>query len=74
MTMTTVGYGDITPKSNVEYAFANVTMLVVCIFFGYTLNRIGTLLNNINKRSEDVRKNLSIMNSFMKKHKVNYEL
>ena len=31
----------------IEYIFANVTMLVVCIVFGYMMNRIGTLLNTI---------------------------
>ena len=47
MTMTTVGYGDITPKNEVEYTFANITMLVVCIVFGYTINRIGMILTSI---------------------------
>lgn len=44
MTMTTVGYGDITPKNSTEYIFTNLTMLITCIVFGYTLNRIGWLL------------------------------
>ena len=47
MTMTTVGYGDITPKNNMEYLCANITMLVACIVFGYTMNRIGMLLSSL---------------------------
>ena len=55
MTMTTVGYGDITPKNYAEFLFANVTMLVVCILFGYTMNRIGMLLTNINLRNAELK-------------------
>lgn len=55
MTMTTVGYGDITPKNQQEYLCANFTMLVACIVFGYTMNRIGMLLTNINLRKADFK-------------------
>lgn len=55
MTMTTVGYGDITPKNVNEYVFANLTMLVSCIVFGYTLNRIGMLLSNIYLRKAEFK-------------------
>lgn len=47
MTVTTVGYGDITPKNVYEYLCADITMIVVCIVFGYTLNSIGNLISNI---------------------------
>lgn len=55
MTMTTVGYGDITPKNEFEYICANITMLAACIVFGYTMNRIGILLININMRKSDFK-------------------
>lgn len=55
MTMTTVGYGDITPKNEHEFMFANVTMLVACIVFGYTMNRIGMLLSTIHLRKAEFK-------------------
>ena len=45
--MTTVGYGDITPKNELEYLIANLTMLFACIFFAFTMNRVGTLLHSM---------------------------
>lgn len=55
MTMTTVGYGDITPKNKVEYIYADFIMLVSCIVFGYTMNRIGMLLTSISLRKADFK-------------------
>ena len=37
-TISTVGYGDITPKSPVETGFVVVAMLVSCSIFAYTFN------------------------------------
>lgn len=48
--MTTVGYGDITPKNQMEYIFANITMLVACVFFGSLMSQIASHLNEINSR------------------------
>ena len=36
VTMVTVGYGDITPASNIEYCLSIMTMLIGCGVFGYT--------------------------------------
>ena len=44
MTMTTVGYGDITPKNDIELICANCTMFLACGVFGYSINCIGLLV------------------------------
>ncbi len=44
MTMVTVGYGDITPKNNLELATANITMFVACGVFAFSVNSIGIIL------------------------------
>lgn len=72
--MTTVGYGDITPKNTNEYIFVNFTMLIACIVFGYTMNRIGMLLSNIHLRKADFNNNIAMLNIYMSTNKVDYEL
>ena len=44
MTMITVGYGDITPKNNIELLFANLTMFLACGVFAFSINSIGGLV------------------------------
>ena len=42
--MITVGYGDILPVNNGEMILNIVTMMIACGIFGYTLNKIGTIV------------------------------
>ena len=48
-TMLTVGYGDITPKNEVEMLFNILAMLFGCIMFGYSLNGIGEIIKRRSK-------------------------
>ena len=45
-TMTTVGYGDITPQNNTEMAYSVVIMILGGTVFGYIVGSIATLINN----------------------------
>lgn len=47
--MTTVGYGDITPKNNMEVFIATITMLLASAVFAFSINTIGIVLQNIYK-------------------------
>ena len=44
MTMVTVGYGDITPKNNLELLCANATMFIACGVFAFSVNSIGLIV------------------------------
>ncbi len=48
-TMTTVGYGDITPSTLYETAFAIVAMLISCGIFAYTFNSLGSIVDSMTK-------------------------
>ena len=54
-TMVTVGYGDITPQNQYEVVFSAFTILSGSMVFGYCLNRIGTLLANIDERDKELK-------------------
>lgn len=47
ITMTTIGYGDITPTSNIEKLYAIFTTLIACGIFGYSMNVIGGIFSEI---------------------------
>ena len=44
--MITVGYGDITPQTEIEVLCAIITMLVTCGMFAYIVNKIGMILTD----------------------------
>lgn len=45
-TMTTVGYGDIYPKTNAEKVFGTVCMIIACGVFAYMVGSIDSIINN----------------------------
>lgn len=54
-TMVTVGYGDITPSSELETIFCSFSLLTGSLVFGYCFNRIGALISRQDERNEELR-------------------
>lgn len=67
MTMTTVGYGDITPNNYVEALFCVFTMFIASIIFAYSLNTIGLILEEMNRNSQLINENMAVVNNFMRR-------
>ena len=59
MTVTTIGYGDITPVTLLEKAFVCVCMIVSGFVYGYV---IGAVTNVIGTSSEKVARFRATMN------------
>jgi hypothetical protein len=72
--MNTVGYGDMTPQNPSEKMFVIVFVYVACGLFAYSLNSIGLILQDINKREEMFKKDIKIINGYMVKHNINSDL
>jgi hypothetical protein len=65
--MSTIGYGDITPKNPIEVLFAIFTMLISSIMFAYSLNTIGNTINAMTLTSRRIQTNMAIINSYMRR-------
>ena len=74
MTMVTVGYGDITPKNNVELICANVTMFLACGVFAFSINSIGVMVQQIYKNQSDYKEKVHLINQFLLKFQINKKL
>lgn len=53
MTMTTVGYGDVTASNQAEIICSCLIMLCSSFVFAYSMNQIGTIVKNISERKID---------------------
>ncbi|KAL4469566.1 hypothetical protein ABPG74_004819 [Tetrahymena malaccensis] len=74
VTMATVGYGDITPQNKYEVLLATITIFVTCVVYAFSLNTIGGIIENIEKRDKTYKKNLQIIHGLMREEEVSSNL
>jgi len=70
MTMTTVGYGDITPKNDRELIINNLAMFIASIVFAYSVNSIGIFVSNMYKGTMEYSRSVTLINTYMSKNKI----
>lgn len=68
--MTTVGYGDITAKNDLELLMNNLTMFIGSIVFAYSVNSIGIFVSNMYKGTMEYSRSVTLINTFMSKNKI----
>lgn len=52
VTMITIGYGDISPKTTIEMQVSIVVMMISCGVYAYTFNEIGCIVSQLNKNKQ----------------------
>lgn len=70
MTLTTVGYGDITPANNPERAYALFSLLIGALVFGFMLSSIGDLIGSLDKAGARLQEKLDEVKEFTRWHKM----
>ncbi|CAD8096172.1 unnamed protein product [Paramecium sonneborni] len=74
VTMTTIGYGDITPVNLTERIFCIIMTLISTATFAYSVNSIGQIFQDMSKQSVQFKTNMNSLNKFLKKQKVSASL
>ncbi|CAD8071613.1 unnamed protein product [Paramecium sonneborni] len=70
MTMTTVGYGDISASNQVEMIISSIIMFFSSYAFAYTMSSIGIILKNLYDSKQTYKKNLIQITQYMYKNQV----
>ncbi|CAD8043177.1 unnamed protein product [Paramecium primaurelia] len=65
-TMTTVGYGDISPITPTERGLGIFFLLVACGGFAFTMNSIGFALSTLEERKNNRKSRVNNLNKYMK--------
>jgi hypothetical protein len=73
-TMTTVGYGDITPVLDREYLFASFVMLVGASFYAYIIGNIASLVGQLNASKAQYQQRAQFVTSYLHGQKVSAKL
>jgi hypothetical protein len=74
VTMTAVGYGDITPRHNLEYGFAMAVMLLGASLWAYIIGNIASLVSNIDSSKAAFWNRVDTVNQYLRNRQVPTEL
>jgi voltage-gated potassium channel len=65
-TLTTVGYGDVTPITKVQEIYTMLVMILGVGMYGYVIGNVATLLANIDMARAQYLSNMERLSTFMK--------
>lgn len=73
-TMTSVGYGDITPANEIETIICTFMMFVACFIFAYCFNLIGTIVEDLNKDEKLFAEEMRLVARYFSEKKIKEDL
>jgi hypothetical protein len=72
--MLSVGYGDITPENVYEISFTIFTQLLSCLLYGYSINEIWSIIQELNSKKLKIHSRLSTINVYMRDKDIGVDL
>jgi len=69
-TLTTVGYGDITPSDNASRVFTMFVMMAGVGFYGLVVGQVSRYMLSVDRRKEKTKDELDKLDSFLKYYNV----
>lgn len=72
--MNTVGFGDITPQNSLECFVIILVMLISGIFYGYNLNEIGRIMNDMRASEKQCNEDLNALKLYIQEENINSQL
>jgi potassium voltage-gated channel Eag-related subfamily H protein 1/potassium voltage-gated channel Eag-related subfamily H protein 5 len=73
-TMISIGYGDITPKNPSEVAFTIFIQFLSCLLYGYAINQIWSIIQELNAKKSKIHSRLNLINLYMRDKEISPEL
>ncbi|CAD8097569.1 unnamed protein product [Paramecium sonneborni] len=74
VTMLTIGYGDNVPKNSTEKIVTIIFILGACLWFSYSVNFIGGIMNDITQNQVERNQKMRVINKYMNKRNIPYAL
>ncbi|EAR91772.2 cyclic nucleotide-binding domain protein (macronuclear) [Tetrahymena thermophila SB210] len=71
VTMITVGYGDVKPTNPLEVGVCIVLMMTCCLVFGFAINQIGYIFQDVYLREKNIFQKRNIISKYMQKKEIN---
>ena len=72
--MSTVGYGDYSPTTDEDIILCLFIMVITCGLFAYLINRVSEIFSEMYRFQSEVRKNMKIINNYMKKKNITFSM
>lgn len=69
-TLTTIGYGDITPTTNIQIIYTMMVQMIGAAAYGYLIGNLASLLTNIDVAKANFRDKMGKVENFVRFHHV----
>ncbi|CAD8200380.1 unnamed protein product [Paramecium pentaurelia] len=74
VTMLTIGYGDNVPKNSIEKIVTIIFILGACLWFSYSVNFIGQIINDITQNQVERNRKMRVINKYMDQRKIPFNM